>query len=173
MRLDTVVLSAQHSPNKPMDELCWELTDKVLAPALQALPPDEDTKILLNPSGRFVLGGPEADTGLTGRKLMVDSYGVFAPHGGGAFSGKDPTKVDRSGAYMARYIAKNLVAVCAADCLAEAARFVFGLTPAEIIAQLDLLTPRYAQTAAYGHFGKPEFPWERTDQAKILRAAVI
>lgn len=205
LRLDTVVLSAQHSPEKPMDELCWELTDKVLAPALQALPPDEDTKNLLNPSGRFVLGGPEADTGLTGRKLMVDSYGVFAPHGGGAFSGKDPTKVDRSGAYMARYIAKNLVAaglcekcqvtlayaigkaepvmvevdsfgtgtVCADDCLAEAVRFVFGLTPAEIISQLGLLTPRYTQTAAYGHFGRLEFPWERTDQAKILRAAVI
>ena len=204
-RLDTVILSAQHSPEKPLNELCWELTDKVLAPALQALPPDEDMKILLNPSGRFVLGGPEADTGLTGRKLMVDSYGVFAPHGGGAFSGKDPTKVDRSGAYMARYIAKNLVAaglcekcqvtlayaigkaepvmvevdtfgtgtVCADDCLADAVRFVFGLTPAEIIAQLDLLTPRYTGTAAYGHFGKPEFPWERTDQAKILRAAVI
>ena len=205
LRLDTVVLSAQHSPEKPMDELCWELTDKVLAPALQALPPDEDTKILLNPSGRFVLGGPEADTGLTGRKLMVDSYGVFAPHGGGAFSGKDPTKVDRSGAYMARYIAKNLVAaglcekcqvtlayaigkaepvmvevdsfgtgtVCADDCLAEAVRFVFGLTPAEIISQLGLLTPRYTQTAAYGHFGRLKFPWEHTDQAKILRAAVI
>lgn len=205
LRLDAVVLSAQHSPENPMDELCWELTDKVLAPALQALPPDEDTKLLINPAGRFVLGGPEADTGLTGRKLMVDSYGVFASHGGGAFSGKDPTKVDRSGAYMARYIAKNLVAaglcekcqvtlayaigkadpvmvevdtfgtgmVCADDCLTEAARFVFGLTPAEIIAQLDLLTPRYTQTAAYGHFGKPEFPWERTDQAKILRAAVI
>ena len=205
LRLDTVVLSAQHNPEKPMDELCWELTDKVLAPALQALPPDEDTKILLNPSGRFVLGGPEADTGLTGRKLMVDSYGVFAPHGGGAFSGKDPTKVDRSGAYMARYIAKNLVAaglcekcqvtlayaigkaepvmvevdsfgtgtVCADDCLAEAVRFVFGLTPAEIISELNLLTPRYTQTAAYGHFGRLEFPWERTDQAKILRAAVI
>ena len=205
LRLDAVVLSAQHSPEKPEDELSWELTDKVLAPALQALPPDKDTKILLNPSGRFVLGGPEADTGLTGRKLMVDSYGVFAPHGGGAFSGKDSTKVDRSGAYMARYIAKNLVAaglcakcqitlayaigkaepvmvevdtfgtgtVCADDCLAEAVRFVFGLTPAEIISQLDLLTPRYTQTAAYGHFGKPEFPWERTDQAKILRAAVI
>lgn len=205
LRLDAVVLSAQHSPEKPKDELSWELTDKVLAPALQALPPDKDTKILLNPSGRFVLGGPEADTGLTGRKLMVDSYGVFAPHGGGAFSGKDPTKVDRSGAYMARYIAKNLVAaglcekcqvtlayaigkaepvmvevdtfgtgtVCADNCLAEAVRFVFGLTPAEIISHLDLLTPRYTQTAAYGHFGKPEFPWERTDQAKILRAAVI
>ena len=205
LRLDTVVLSAQHSPEKPMDELCWELTDRVLAPALQALPPDEDTKILLNPSGRFVMGGPEADTGLTGRKLMVDSYGVFAPHGGGAFSGKDPTKMDRSGAYMARYIAKNLVAaglcekcqvtlayaigkaepvmvevdtfgtgtVCADDCLAEAVRFVFGLTPAEIISQLGLLTPRYTQTSAYGHFGRLEFPWERTDQAKILRAAVI
>lgn len=205
LRLDTVVLSAQHSPEKPMDELCWELTDKVLAPALQALPPDEDTKILLNPSGRFVLGGPEADTGLTGRKLMVDSYGTFAPHGGGAFSGKDPTKMDRSSAYMARYIAKNLVAaglcekcqvtlayaigaaepvmvevdsfgtgtVCADDCLAEAVRFVFGLTPAEIISQLNLLTPRYTQTAAYGHFGRLEFPWEHTDQAKILRAAVI
>lgn len=205
LRLDTVVLSAQHSPEKPMDELCWELTDKVLAPALQALPPDEDTKILLNPSGRFVLGGPEADTGLTGRKLMVDSYGTFAPHGGGAFSGKDPTKMDRSSAYMARYIAKNLVAaglcekcqvtlayaigaaepvmvevdsfgtgtVCADDCLAEAVRFVFGLTPAEIISQLNLLTPRYTQTAAYGHFGRLEFPWEHTDQAEILRAAVI
>ena len=205
LRLDTVILSAQHSPEKPADELFWELTDKVLAPALQALPPDEDTKILLNPSGRFVLGGPEADTGLTGRKLMVDSYGVFAPHGGGAFSGKDPTKVDRSGAYMARYIAKNLVAaglcsrcqvtlayaigkaepvmvevdtfgtgaICADDCLSDAVRLVFGLTPSEIIAQLDLLTPRYTQTAAYGHFGKPELPWERTDQAKILRAAVI
>lgn len=205
LRLDTVVLSAQHTPENPMDELCWELTDKVLAPALQALPPDEDTKILVNPSGRFVLGGPEADTGLTGRKLMVDSYGVFAPHGGGAFSGKDPTKMDRSGAYMARYIAKNLVSaglcekcqvtlayaigaaepvmvevdtfgtgtVCADDCLAEAVRFVFGLTPAEIISKLNLLTPRYTQTAAYGHFGRLEFPWEHTDQAKILRAAVI
>ena len=156
-------------------------------------------------SGHFVLGGPEADTGLTGRKLMVDSFGVFAPHGGGAFSGKDATKVDRSGAYMARYIAKNLVAaglcercqvtlayaigaaqpvmvevdafktgtICADDCLADAVKLVFGLTPAEIIAKLDLLSPRYTGTAAYGHFGRPEFPWERTDQAKILRAAVI
>lgn len=205
LRLDTIVLSAQHSLKKNSDELYWELTDKVLTPALQAMPPDEDTKILLNPSGRFVLGGSEADTGLTGRKLMVDSYGVFAPHGGGAFSGKDPTKVDRSGAYMARYIAKNLVAAglcvkcqvtlayaigkaepvmvevdtfgtgtaCADDCLAEAVKLVFGLTPAEIISRLDLLTPRYTQTAAYGHFGKPEFPWERTNQAKILQAAVI
>ena len=205
LRLDTVVLSAQQSPEIPFDELYWELTGKVMALALQALPPDEDTKILLNPSGRFVLGGPEADTGLTGRKLMVDSYGVFAPHGGGAFSGKDPTKVDRSGAYMARYIAKNIVAaglakrcqvtlayaigvakpvmvevdtygtgeICADDCLAEAVKTVFGLTPGEIISQLGLLMPRYAQTAAYGHFGRPDFPWECTDKAKTLRAAVI
>ncbi len=204
-RLDTVVLSAQHNPELPPDELRWELTDKVLAPALESLPPDEGTKILINPAGRFVLGGPEADTGLTGRKLMVDAYGVFAPHGGGAFSGKDATKVDRSGAYMARYIAKNLVAArlcskcqvtlayaigkaepvmvevdtfgtgtaCADDCLADAVRFVFGLTPAAIISQLGLLTPRYTQTAVYGHFGKPELPWERTDKAKLLRDAVV
>ena len=205
LRLDTVILSAQHSPEKPADELFWELTDKVLAPALQALPPDEDTKILLNPSGRFVKGGPAADSGLTGRKIIVDTYGGSAPHGGGCFSGKDPTKVDRSAAYAARYVAKNIVAaglarrcqvqlayaigvaqpvsvlvdtfgtgtVCADDFLADAVRLVFGLTPSEVIAQLDLLTPRYTQTAAYGHFGKPELPWERTDQAKILRATVI
>ena len=158
----------------------------------------------MNPSGRFVFGGPEADTGLTGRKLMVDSYGVFAPHGGGAFSGKDPTKVDRSGAYMARYIAKNIVAaglasrckvtlayaigkaepvmvsvdtfgtgtLCADDCLEEAVKLVFGLTPAAIIRQLDLLKPIYARTAVYGHFGRSGFAWERTDKAKELRDAV-
>ena len=110
LRLDTVVVSAQHLPDVPYDELCFEITSQVLAPALDLLPPDEDTKILINPAGRFVTGGPDADTGLTGRKLAVDAYGVFAPLGGGAFSGKDPTKVDRSGAYAARYIAKNMVA---------------------------------------------------------------
>ena len=204
MRLDTVVVSAQHSPETPYDELCWELTDKVLAPALQIFPPDRDTRILLNPSGRFVIGGPEADTGLTGRKLIVDSYGTFAPHGGGAFSGKDPTKTDRSGAYMARYVAKNLVAaglcsrckvtlayaigaaepvmvdvntfgtgtVCADDCLTEAVKLTFDLTPAGIISQLDLLKPRYAQTAC-GHFGNPKFPWEKTDRASSLKQAVV
>lgn len=110
LRLDTVVLSAQHSSDIGQDELRRELVDKVLTPALHDFLPDEHTHILVNPSGCFVHGGPDADTGLTGRKLMVDSYGVFAPHGGGAFSGKDATKVDRSGAYMARYIAKNIVA---------------------------------------------------------------
>ncbi|MEG0395438.1 MAG: methionine adenosyltransferase [Oscillospiraceae bacterium] len=109
-RLDTVIVSTQHRADKQADRLAWEIADKVLPLALRGLSPDADTRILINPSGRFVEGGPAADTGLTGRKLMVDTYGSFAPHGGGAFSGKDATKVDRSGAYMARYIAKNLVA---------------------------------------------------------------
>ena len=209
VRLDTVLISTQHDPEVTQDWLAVELKKHVIDPVLDEVlgskVPHDNYRQLVNPTGSFILGGPAADAGLTGRKIIVDTYGGSAPHGGGAFSGKDPTKVDRSGAYMARYIAKNLVAaglcekcqvtlayaigkavpvmvevdtfgtgmVCADDCLAEAARFVFGLTPAEIIAQLDLLTPRYTQTAAYGHFGKPEFPWERTDQAKILRAAVI
>lgn len=152
-----------------------------------------------------MLGGPDADTGLTGRKLMVDSYGPFVPHGGGAFSGKDATKVDRSGAYMARYIAKNIVAaqlaercqvtlayaigvaqpvmvevdtfgtgtVCADDCLAMAARHVFGLTPLEIIRILQLTRPIFARTACYGHFGRAEFPWERENRVQALRDAVV
>ena len=115
VRLDTVVLSAQHRDDVRPAELEQALKEKVLIPALRALPPDEDTRILINPSGRFVLGGPDADTGLTGRKLMVDSYGTFAPHGGGAFSGKDPTKVDRSAAYAARWVAKNVVAAGLAE----------------------------------------------------------
>ena len=186
-------------------ELRHAVMRHIIQPAFQSFPLDAETEILINPSGRFVEGGFEADTGLTGRKLMVDTYGGLAPHGGGALSGKDGTKVDRSGAYMARYIAKNVVAagiakectvslayaigkaqpvmvevdtfgtgmVCADDCLAEAVKLVFGLTPAEIISLIDILKHLYTQTAAYGHFGKPEFPWERTDQAKALRADVI
>ena len=205
VRLDTVVVSAQYKDGVRLTELEQEMKEKVLAPALRALPPDEDTRILINPSGRFVLGGPDADTGLTGRKLMVDSYGPFAPHGGGAFSGKDATKVDRSGAYMARYIAKNIVAaqlaercqvtlayaigaaqpvmvevdtfgtgtVCADDCLAMAARHVFGLTPLEIIRTLQLTRPIFARTACYGHFGRAEFPWERENRVQALRDAVL
>ena len=204
-RIDTVVFSAQHSQDVPQDELFFELTDKVVMPALSILPPDENTRLLLNPAGRFVIGGPEGDTGLTGRKLAVDAYGPFAPHGGGSFSGKDPTKVDRSGAYMARYIAKNLVAAgfcsrcqvtlayaigraepvmvevdtfgsgryCEDDCLADVVKTVFGLTPQKIIRQLDLLSPRYVKTAAYGHFGRREFPWERADQVAALQNAVF
>lgn len=204
LRLDTVVVSAQHSPHMTQEQLSSQLTEKVLMPALKRFPPDRDTKILINPSGRFVCGGPDADTGLTGRKLMVDGYGVFAPHGGGAFSGKDPTKVDRSGAYMARYIAKNLVAaglahrcqvtlayaigkaepvmvsvdtfgtgtLCADDCLEEAVKLVFPLTPAAIIRHLELRRPIYSRTAVYGHFGRTGFSWERTDKALELLNAV-
>lgn len=109
-RITSVVISCQHEPDKTLKDLRREVMEYVVMPALQELPPDEETEILINPSGRFVLGGFEADTGLTGRKLMVDTYGGLAPHGGGAFSGKDGTKVDRSGTYMARYIAKNIVA---------------------------------------------------------------
>ena len=115
LRVSTVVLSVQHAANKNPDELAQELTEQVIAPALRGQPVDDTLEILINPSGSFVLGGPEADTGLTGRKLAVDAYGPFAPHGGGALSGKDPTKVNRSGAYMARYIAKNLVAAGIAE----------------------------------------------------------
>ena len=114
-RLDTVIVSCQHEKEKSLRKLEHEIREKVLRPALRMLPPDEDTKILINPSGRFVCGGLDADTGLTGRKLMVDTYGGLVPHGGGAFSGKDCSKVDRSGAYMARYIAKNMVAAGIAD----------------------------------------------------------
>ena len=205
VRVDTVIVSCQHAEEKSLKELEQEIRQKVLLPALRPLPADPETKIIINPSGRFVVGGMEADTGLTGRKLMVDAYGSIAPHGGGAFSGKDASKVDRSGAYMARYIAKNIVAagladkclvtlaygigmaepvmvqvdtygtgnVCEDDCLAAAVPLVFGLTPAQIIQQLRLKRPIYAKTAVYGHFGRKQFPWERTDKAELLRSAVI
>lgn len=205
IRPDSVVVSCQHVAEKDRKRLEHEIREKVLRPALRLLPPDEDTKIYINPSGCFVCGGLDADTGLTGRKLMVDTYGSMVPHGGGAFSGKDPTKLDRSGAYMARYIAKNMVAaglasrcqvslayvigkaepvmvevdtfgtgkICADDCLAMAIPMVFGLTPKQIIESLRLSRPIYRQTAVFGHFGRKEFPWERTDQGKALRDAVI
>ena len=200
-----VIVSCQHAEDKDLKDLEREIRQKVLLPALRPLPADSETKVIINPSGRFVVGGMEADTGLTGRKLMVDAYGSVAPHGGGAFSGKDASKVDRSGAYMARYIAKNIVAaglaekclvtlaygigmaepvmvqvdtygtgnVCEDDCLAAAIPLVFGLTPSQIIQQLRLKRPIYSQTAVYGHFGRKEFPWERTDKAEQLRSAVI
>ena len=199
-RIDTVVHSAQHSQDVPQDELFFELTDKVVMPALSVLPPDENTKLLLDPAG----GGPDAGTGITGRKVAADTYGVFAPQVG-SLSGRDHTQVERSGAYMARYIAKNLVAArlckrcqvtlayamgrekpiavevdtfgtgkyCTDDCLAGAVQLLFGLTPGEIIQELDLLTPRYLRTAAYGHFGRRDFPWERTDKVRELRDALL
>lgn len=204
-RLDSVVVSCQHREEKTCKKLEQEIREKVLKPALRFLPPDEDTKILINPSGRFVCGGMDADTGLTGRKLMVDTYGSMVPHGGGAFSGKDCSKVDRSGAYMARYIAKNMVAAglakrcqvslayaigvaepvmvqvdtfrtgtaCADDCLEAAVPLVFGLTPAQIREHLHLDRPIYKQTAVFGHFGRKEFPWERTDKVRQLWDALL
>ena len=204
-RLDTVIVSCQHEKEKSLRKLEHEIREKVLRPALRMLPPDEDTKILINPSGRFVCGGLDADTGLTGRKLMVDTYGSLVPHGGGAFSGKDCSKVDRSGAYMARYIAKNMVAaglasrcqvslayaigvaqpvmvqvdtfgtgkICADDCLAAAIPLVFGLTPSQICDNLHLKRPIYRQSAVFGHFGRKEFPWEKTDKAEQLRDTVM
>lgn len=205
VRVESVVVSCQHEEEKSMKKLAHEIREKVLRPALRPLPADEDTKIMINPSGRFVCGGLDADTGLTGRKLMVDTYGSMVPHGGGAFSGKDCSKVDRSAAYLARYIAKNMVAaglasrcqvslayaigvaqpvmvqvdtfgtgkICADDCLAVAIPLVFGLTPKQIIAGLRLDRPIFKQTAAYGHFGRKEFPWERMDKAGALKNAVI
>ena len=197
-RIKTVVVSVQHSWKKPIEELEDEILNDVLPVALSVFPADENTEILINPSGCFNIGGPEADTGLTGRKIMVDTYGGLAAHGGGAFSGKDATKVDRSGAYMARYIAKNLVAASLADkCEVQLAYAIgvakpvsvrvdtfgtgkmsedklcelvcehFDMRPDAIIERLDLRRPIYAQTAAYGHFGRDDIslPWEMTDEA--------
>ena len=163
---------------------------------------DENTKYFINPTGRFVIGGPQGDSGLTGRKIIVDTYGGYAPHGGGAFSGKDPTKVDRSACYMARYIAKNIVAAGLADkcqlqlayaigvahpvsvridtfgtgklgddVLAEIVNETFDLRPAAIIKTLDLRRPIYAQTAAYGHFGRSDIdlPWEKLNMTEVLK----
>ena len=166
---------------------------------------DAKTKIFINETGIFVVGGPEADTGLTGRKIIVDTYGGYAPHGGGCFSGKDPSKVDRSATYAARYIAKNLVAAgAAAKCQVQLAYSIgvaepvsisvnffgtgkveeervvplirkhFPTKPAAIISELNLLRPIYQKTAAYGHFGReePEFTWEKTDKANIIKDAL-
>ena len=202
VRLHTVVISTQH------DEHVTNATirDRVIQEVIQAaLPPellDEHTVYHVNPTGRFVVGGPMGDTGLTGRKIIVDSYGGSGHHGGGAFSGKDPSKVDRSAAYMGRYIAKNIVAAGLADrceiqlayaigvaepvsiavdtfgtgqvsneAIVKAVREVFSCTPRAMIEALDLRRPIYRATAAYGHFGRPEFSWEKTDKVEALRQA--
>ena len=204
VRITTVVVSVQHKEDTDMDKLADLLDEYVFPLAFDGMPAD-DAEIILNPSGKFVQGGPDADTGLTGRKLMVDSYGTFAPHGGGAFSGKDATKVDRSGAYMARYIAKNMVAAhladrcqvtlayaigekdpvmvdvntfgtggpCEDDCLSAAVRKAYDLTPAGIIKQLNLLNPIYSRTAAGGHFGREDFPWENVEHMSDLAAYIV
>ena len=204
--IDTVVVSAQHDEDLSQADLRDAIGEHVVAPVLAASGLGLDTgsmELLVNPSGRFVLGGPAGDAGLTGRKIIVDTYGGMARHGGGAFSGKDPSKVDRSAAYAARWIAKNVVAASLArrceiqlayaigranpvglyvdsfgtgavpdGAIADAIRQVFDLRPLGMIEDLDLLRPIYRQTAAYGHFGRGGFPWERTDRADDLRAAL-
>ena len=205
VRIDTVVISTQHSPEAALDRIRKDMIELVVRPTIPAALLDGDTKIYVNPTGRFVVGGPQGDSGLTGRKIIVDTYGGSAPHGGGSFSGKDPTKVDRSAAYAARWAAKNVVAAGLADrcqiqlayaigvarpvsvrvdtfgtgtvsdeALERAVERVFDFRPTAIIRRLDLRRPIYRQTAAYGHFGRPELdlPWERTDRVDDLKAAL-
>ncbi len=202
--VDAVVISTQHDPDIALDVIRREIADKVIAHVIPSNLRSERTRVFVNPTGRFVIGGPKGDAGLTGRKIIADTYGGMARHGGGAFSGKDPTKVDRSAAYAARWVAKNIVAAGLAErCelqvayaigvarpmsvlvetfgtaaiseerIAKAVGEVFDLRPAAIIHHLDLLRPIYRQTAAYGHFGRPELdlPWERLDRVEALRTA--
>jgi S-adenosylmethionine synthetase len=200
IRIDTVVVSHQHDPDITHPVLREAIIEEIIKPVLEKTGLlDKNTKFLINPTGRFVIGGPMGDTGLTGRKIIVDSYGGMGRHGGGAFSGKDPSKVDRSAAYMARYVAKNIVAAGLAErCevqlayaigvpdpvsvmvdtfgtgkypeekISAAVRRVFELDPAGIIRTLDLKKPIYQRTAAYGHFGRDGFSWEKTDKASEL-----
>jgi S-adenosylmethionine synthetase len=208
LRLDTVVVSSQHAADVDLDRtLAPEIRAHVVEPVLAQFDLAADGfQLLVNPTGKFVVGGPMGDAGLTGRKIIVDTYGGMARHGGGAFSGKDPSKVDRSAAYAMRWVAKNVVAAglarrcevqvayaigkahpvgvfvetfgtgsVAADRIQQAIHKVFDLRPAAIIADLELLDPtvtRYRPTAAYGHFGRSGFTWERTDRAESLAAAV-
>ena len=204
VRIDAVVVSHQHDPDVSYKDLESGIIEKIIKPVLEPTGLlDKKTKYYINPTGRFVVGGPFGDTGLTGRKIIVDSYGGMGRHGGGAFSGKDPTKVDRSAAYAARYVAKNVVAAKLAErCEIElayaigvpfpvsvmvdtfgtakvdeqrieaAVQKVFDLSPAGIIKTLDLRQPIYRKTASYGHFGRAEFPWEKTDKVEALKKAI-
>ncbi|MCB9554703.1 MAG: methionine adenosyltransferase [Deltaproteobacteria bacterium] len=200
--VDTVVVSTQHSEDVSYDQLKEAVMESVVKKVIPANLITKETRFFINPTGRFVVGGPCGDAGLTGRKIIVDTYGGWGRHGGGAFSGKDPSKVDRSAAYYARYIAKNIVAAklatqvevqlayaigvaepvsilvqtfgsakVAEPKLAEAVREVFDCRPRGLIEDLDLLKPIYRNTAAYGHFGRDEFPWEKTDKVDALKAA--
>ena len=210
VRVDTVVVSTQHAPHVSNKQIRKEIIEKVIKASVPAKLLDKRTTYHVNPTGRFVVGGPQGDCGVTGRKIIVDTYGGMGRHGGGAFSGKDPSKVDRSAAYMARYVAKNIVAAKLAkrcevqlayaigypdpvsvhvetfgtgavsdDQISKAVRAVFGLKPAEIVKQLNLLRPIYSQTDQYGHFGRRKgdknfklFTWEQTDKAAALVKAV-
>ena len=200
--IDAVVLSTQHAETVNQKDLYEGVMEEIIKPVLPAHWLSKDTKYFINPTGRFVIGGPMGDCGLTGRKIIVDTYGGAARHGGGAFSGKDPSKVDRSAAYAARYVAKNIVAAGLADrceiqlsyaigvaeptsimietfgtgkvaneLLVNLVREFFDLRPYGLIKMLDLIQPIYRQTAAYGHFGREQFPWEKIDRATELRVA--
>ena len=171
-RLDAVVLSTQHDPDVTQEQIHEDIKKHVFDAILPQELVDENTKFFVNPTGRFVIGGPHGDSGLTGRKIIVDTYGGYARHGGGAFSGKDCTKVDRSAAYAARYAAKNIVAAGLADkCEIQLSYANFDLRPAGIIKMLDLRRPIYKQTAAYGHFGRNDLdlPWEKLDKVDALK----
>ena len=204
LRIDTVVVSHQHDPSVEYGEIKETIIERIVKPVLEPTGLlDKDTKYFINPTGRFVTGGPQGDAGLTGRKIIVDTYGGMGRHGGGAFSGKDPSKVDRSAAYMARYIAKNIVAAGLADRaeielayaigvpfpvsimvdtfgtekasvekITKAVKETFDCTPAGIVKTLDLKRPIYEGTTAYGHFGRSEFSWEKTDKADALKSAL-
>lgn len=200
VRVDTVVVSAQHDEHVSQEQLIKDIKEFVIGEIIDKSLVDENTRYFINPTGRFEIGGPEGDSGLTGRKIIVDTYGGRCAHGGGAFSGKDCTKVDRSAAYMARYICKNIVAAGLADeCELQVAYAIgvanpvslfvntygtnkvpeekivraieenFDLRPAAIIEKLGLRKPIFKQTAAYGHFGRDAFPWEKTDMADVLK----
>ena len=200
--VDAVVLSTQHSEDVSQKEIYEGVMEEIIKPILPSEWLSQQTKYFINPTGRFVIGGPMGDCGLTGRKIIVDTYGGAARHGGGAFSGKDPSKVDRSAAYAARYVAKNIVAAGLADrceiqlsyaigvaeptsimvetfgtgkvsneILVKLVREFFDLRPYGLIKMLNLIQPIYRQTAAYGHFGREQFPWEKVDRAEELRAA--
>ena len=204
IRIDTVVISHQHDPDITYKEIEETIIEKIIKPVLEPTGMlDKKTKYYINPTGRFVVGGPFGDSGLTGRKIIVDTYGGMGRHGGGAFSGKDPTKVDRSAAYAARYVAKNIVAAklaerceiqlayaigvpfpvsvmvdtfgtskVAEDRIEKAVKDVFDLSPAGIIKTLDLRRPIFLKTASYGHFGRSEFPWEKTDKVEELKKII-
>ena len=202
-KIETIVISTQHAPNISNDEITNSIIEKVIKPVCGELWNDS-INVHINPTGKFEIGGPHGDAGLTGRKIIVDTYGGQGRHGGGAFSGKDPSKVDRSACYMCRYVAKNIVASGLADkCEVQVAYAIgvadpvslmvntfntgkipeedienivrknFDMRPSAIISQLDLQRPIYRKTAAYGHFGRnePEFRWESTDKADLLRQA--